>query len=71
MTKQRKTREEKIRSQYRLENFSLQVKETRERRDKEEFGYLASEYVSRDLMKTLVFTIVIVGLLLFAKKYLG
>lgn len=71
MPKQRKTREEKIKSQYRLKDFSLQVKETQARKDKEEFSYLSSEYVVKDLTKTLVFTIIIVILLFVAKKYLG
>jgi hypothetical protein len=71
MPKVRKTRDEKIKSQYRLANFSLQVKEAEVRRDKEEFSYLASEYVVRDLSKTILYTAVIVTLLVLAQRYLG
>ena len=71
MPKARKTKEEKVKSQYRLANFSLQLKETEVRRDKEEFGYLASEYVVRDLGKTFIFTVVILTLLFLARTYLG
>lgn len=71
MPKTRKTKEEKIKSQYRLANFSLQVKETEVRKDRQEFGYLSSEYVVRDLSKTLLYTAVIIFLLFLAQRYLG
>lgn len=71
MPKERKTKAEKIRAQYRLANFSLQMEESAQRRDREEFGYLASNYVVKDLAKTGVFTLVMIALLLIAKKYLG
>lgn len=71
MTAKRKTREEKIKSQYRLRNFSLKLAEADSRRDLEEFGYLASEYIVRDLSRTAVFTAIIITLLVLAKKYLG
>lgn len=67
MPKKRKTREEKIRSAYRLDNFQLKAEETRERRDVDEFGYLSIGYIKRDLAKTLLLSVVIVGLLILAK----
>lgn len=71
MPKTRKTREEKVKSGYRLQNFVLTATERASTRDKEEFGYLASEYVVKDLVKTLIYTVVIVGLLVVAKMKLG
>lgn len=71
MSRQHKTREEKVRTAYRLKNFKLDTAQVAERKDREEFGYLATEYVKQDLLKTLVYTLIIVGLLLFAKLKLG
>ena len=69
--KQRKTRAEKIQSGYRLQNFKLAEAERMEVKDVSEFGYLSSEYVMKDLRKTVVFSLVIVGLLAVAKRVLG
>jgi hypothetical protein len=66
MTK-RKTREEKIQSGYRLKNFKIAASERTTAKDVSEFGYLSSEYIVKDLMKTLLYTAVIVGLLVLAK----
>ena len=66
-----KTREEKIKSAYRLQNFSLKVVEKQAEKDRNEFGYLSSHYVVKDLTKTLVYSLVILTLLLVAKQYLG
>lgn len=66
-----KTREEKIQSGYRLKNFKLASTDRTVAKDVSEFSYLSSEYVVKDLMKTLVFTSVIVGLLVLAKMKLG
>lgn len=71
MGKVRKTRSEKIASGYRLQNFVLQAKERAAEKDKNEFGYLANEYVVKDLTKTLIYTIVVVALLLIATMKLG
>ncbi len=71
MPKSRKTREEKAKSAYRLEGFRIKASERAEEKDKEEFGYLSSEYVVRDLTKTVVFSVIIVGLLAAAKIFLG
>jgi len=67
----KKTKSEKIQSGYRLKNFKLVTGERAGVKDANEFGYLSSEYVVKDLTKTLVFTLVIVILLAMAKKYLG
>lgn len=67
----KKTKEEKIRSGYRLANWRLKADEQRQKRDTEEFGYLSKDYVRKDLTKTVVISIVIVGFLLLAKRYLG
>lgn len=69
MPKTRKTREQKVKSAYRLQNFRLQVEERVAVKDANEFGYLASEYVVKDLTKTGIFTMLILGLLLLAKRY--
>lgn len=66
-----KTREEKIKSAYRLQNFSLKVAEKQVEKDRNEFGYLSSHYVVKDLTKTLVYSLVILTLLLVARQYLG
>jgi len=70
MSRQR-TREEKIKSSYRLQNFKLHAVEKQQEKDSNEFGYLASHYVVKDLTKTLFFSLVILGLLLAARSYLG
>lgn len=66
-----KTREEKIKSSYRLQNFRLQVSQKQEEKDTNEFGYLSSHYVVKDLTKTLVYSLIILILLVVAKRYLG
>ena len=66
-----KTREEKIKSAYRLQNFSLKVAEKQVEKDRNEFGYLSSHYVVKDLTKTLFFSLIILGLLLGARFYLN
>lgn len=63
----KKTRAEKIQSGYRLQNFRLESSERTAAKDASEFSYLSSEYVVKDLTKTLVFTAVVVGLLILAK----
>lgn len=67
----KKTRAEKIESGYRLENFRLAAADRTAARDADEFGYLSSEYVVKDLTKTLVYTAVMLGLLVWAKMRLG
>ncbi len=71
MSKVRKTKSEKIESGYRLKNFKLAAADRSVAKDVSEFSYLSSEYVVKDLMKTLLYTIVIVGLLVLAKIKLG
>ena len=66
-----KTKEEKIKSAYRLQNFRLKFGEKQEERDSNDFGYLSSHYVVGDLTRTLIYSVVIVVLLLVAKKYFG
>ena len=67
----KKTREEKIQSGYRLKNFKLAVGERTAVKDASEFGYLSSEYIVKDLSKTLLYTAVILGLLVWAQMRLG
>lgn len=67
----KKTREEKVKFAYRLQNFRLQVEKRQEAKDASEFGYLANEYVIKDLSKTGIFTLIILGLLIIAKLRLG
>lgn len=69
MPKKRKTREEKVRTGYRLENFKLREEETRERKDVGEFAYLSKQYVVKDLARTVLYSLVILGLLFLAKQY--
>lgn len=66
-----KTREEKIKTAYRLQNFSLKVAAKQVEKDRNEFGYLSSHYVVKDLSKTLIYSLVILTLLLVARQYLG
>ncbi len=70
-SKQRKTKSEKVRSSYRLENFSLKAGEQEERKDRQEFGYLDKQYVGKDLAKTVIYSALILGLLFVAKSWLG
>lgn len=71
MAKKRKTKEEKVKAAYRLQNFQLKVEESQQKREVKEFGYLSKEYVKKDLTKTVVYTAVVVTLLFIAKRYLG
>lgn len=71
MPKKDKTREEKVKSSYRLQDFKLKVAEVQARRDATEFGYLSKEFVRKDLTKTIIFSLVIVSLLFLAKRYFG
>ena len=65
MPKKKKTRAEKIQSSYRLKDFSVNVKEVRKRKEIEGFGYLSSEFVRKDLLKTVALSILIVGIELY------
>lgn len=67
----KKTKAEKIESGYRLQNFRLAVNDRVQAKDVSEFGYLSREYVVKDLTKTLAYTTVILGLLVFAEMQLG
>lgn len=71
MSKKNKTKKEKIKSGYRLQNFRLNLEEAQGKKDVEEFTYLQKDFVKKDLTKTVVFSALIVILLLVAKKYLG
>lgn len=66
----KKTREEKIQSGYRLQNFKLAAVDRTAAKDVSEFSYLSSEYVMKDLTKTFLYTAIIVALLVMAKQYL-
>lgn len=67
----KKTRAEKVESGYRLKNFQIAASERTMAKDASEFHYLSSEYVMKDLTKTLVYTAIIVALLMYAKFRLG
>lgn len=67
----RKTKEEKIQSGYRLQNFKLNAAARTAAKDANEFSYLSSDYVVKDLIKTLIYTTIIVALLIMAKIKLG
>ncbi len=67
----KKTKAEKIQSGYRLKNFKLAVSERTAVKDASEFSYLSSEYVVKDLSKTLLYTAIILGLLVWAQMRLG
>lgn len=69
--KRRKTKEEKIRSEYRLKNFRIAALERSGVKDADEFGYLSREYSVKDLSKTLLYTTIILGLLLWVKMMIG
>lgn len=66
-----KTREEKIKSSYRLQNFKLHAAEKQQEKDSNEFGYLSSHYVIGDLVKTFFFSVVILILLFVARSYIN
>ena len=65
----KKTRDEKVKSSYRLQNFKLEVAERAAQRDVDEFGYLAKRYVAKDLSRTLLFSVIVVGLIVGAKVW--
>jgi len=67
--KTRKTRQEKIAHSYKLGTFVLQADAISMRRDVQEFGYLDSTYVIQDLLRTLLYTVIIVTLLVVARIY--
>jgi hypothetical protein len=65
-----KTREEKIKSAYRLHDFRLAESDRQVVKDQNEFGYLDSSFVGKDLFKTVLVSVVMVGLIVAAKTYL-
>lgn len=67
----RKTREEKKKAAYRLQNFSLEVQGSQSKKDIQEFGYLAKEYIRQDLTKSVLYSVVIISILFAARYYLG
>lgn len=71
MPKARKTKSEKIESGYRLHKFKLDAVERGALKDANEFGYLSSEYVIKDLTKTLLYTLIVVSLLAYFKLTLN
>lgn len=60
MVKKRKTRSEKVASTYRLRSVLIKTTERRKKRDIEEFAYLSSSYVKKDLLKTVGFSVLII-----------
>ncbi len=71
MAKQRKTKEEKAKSQYRLQSFNLVATERMESKDASEFAYLSNAYVVQDLVRTGIFTLIVITILVLAKRLLG
>ena len=71
MPKKRKTRKEKEKVVYHLESALLGQVKKREQRVKEEFAYLEAKYIKKDLLKTFWYSVLVFGLILAAKKYLG
>lgn len=71
MAKKQKTKEEKIKTSYRLQNFRIKEGEVQERKDVETFSYLDSKFVVKDLTKTAIVSMIIVGIIFVAKKYLS
>ena len=67
----KKTRKEKERIKYHLEGILLKQKEKMQERDREEFGYLEAKYIRKDLIKTVVYSLVILGLIFVAKRFFG
>lgn len=66
-----KTKAEKIKSAYRLDNFKLVGSERAVQKDQAEFAYLDASLVKKDLLKTAIISAVMIGLIWIAKQYLG
>ncbi len=66
-----KTREEKIKSAYRLKDFKIVEEARHEQKDASEFAYLDSSFVKKDLTRTIVVSAVMIALIVAAKRFLG
>lgn len=65
MTKKRKTKSDKIKIQYRLKDITIGDENRRERKSQDSFSYLSSDYIKRDLLRTVGFSVVIIGIELY------
>ena len=71
MTAKRRTRKEKERVRYHLEGTLLKSQQRWVEQDKKEFAYLEAKYIKKDLTKTVVYSLLMLGILWLAKWYLS
>lgn len=66
-----KTREEKIKTAYKLHDFRIAEENRQEVKDANTFAYLDARFVRGDLLKTVVVSTLMVVIILLAQRYLG
>lgn len=69
-TKKRKTREQKAKTQYRLQEFTIKAGKVKDRKDLQAFGYLSSDYIKGDLKKTVAYSFLIIAVELYLARVL-
>lgn len=70
MAKKRKTKAEKVASTYRLKSIHIKTEERRKVRDSDVFAYLSSDYVKKDLLRTVGFSTLIIVVELYLSSVL-
>ncbi len=71
MPAKRKTRKQKERIKYHLEGNLLRHHQKIEAQEKQAFSYLEAKYVKKDLLKTFTYSLLMLGILFLAKRYLN
>ncbi len=66
----KRTRKEKERVRYHLEGALLDVEKKWKEKDKSEFAYLEARYVKKDLIKSAVYVVLMLMILLVARLVL-
>lgn len=66
----KKTRKEKEKVRYHLKSTLLNVEKKWEEKDKSEFAYLEARFVKKDLIKTVVYSLLMLMILLVARLVL-
>ena len=66
--KKRKTKAEKVKTSYRIDDFVVREEEMVTRMDDDNFGYLSKEYIGKDISKTVLFSVVIVLIIVFLSR---
>lgn len=70
MAKGRRTRSEKEKAVYRWEKAETKTRVVEEKREVAEFGYLSKNYIRKDLLKSVVASLVIIAVEIYLSRVL-